>query len=326
MRLLPYSFILPALLASASVLSAAQTDYGSLGVAAPWLSIPSSARGSALGEAGTVLDGDLGAVGANPAVLAGAKGTQVSMMHNNWVQNVGVEHGAVSTEAGWLGQVVAGMDYLSLGTVATYSLDASGIPSASDELRPSATNIFGGLAHRFGGLVSAGATVKYVMQDFKAFNSAAVAGDLGLLFQRDKSPLVIGISLVDLGEQLDGADLPLAVRAGLGYTLSLGEVSAGAKAKKALGHPADEVLMLVEAYVPQADASAATLSLGVEYRVNAQFAFRGGYKSANRATLTGFTGLTAGVGLRWAWAELNYAAVPMGELGLSNQVSLLARF
>ena len=74
------------------------------------------------------------------------------------------------------------------------------------------------------------------------------------------------------------------------------------------------------------DPNGTTVSLGGEYWYHDLVALRVGYRMAAYGSLLGLTGLSAGVGMKLGFAELDYSITTLGEIGYGSQISLDYRF
>ena len=158
-----------------------------------------------------------------------------------------------------------------------------------------------------------GANISFLAQNLDGSNAAsAFAADLGSLVHFGESGFSAGAAIQRLGTQISGADLPLNVRAGLGYQGKLAEL--------------DRMSLAVDLNAPLADSQASSVSVGMEFWYHDALALRGGYKLVNQSQLGDHAGLSAGVGAHYRWMKLDYAYTSLGDLGSGNLVSLGASF
>lgn len=290
-------------------LPAAQTNNGVANVAAPWLQGSGDARSAAL-AANTAVPKGLGALGDNVAGLGGVQGWQVGLGHTLGLESTSLEHGALAWGNGKSG-VGLGVDYLSFGSVDSYTVVSNQLVPGSAISPYAATATLGG-AHRFGS-VSIGAAAKWVSQSLDGSQSASTfAGDLGALWS-GKGGISLGLAAQNVGGQLDGANLPGQVKAGAGYQKTLG--------KNALLLAADYVQSLVAT-----DGSANQIDVGGEWLLRETLALRAGYSVAQRGSLSGSAGLSAGLGVHVGAFTLSYAYSGLGDLGANQHLSLEAGF
>jgi hypothetical protein len=288
-------------------LAAAQETFGAGSQAAPWLKLSNNARYSAMGEAGVALADDVNAAPLNPAGLAQLTTQEASFMHHAYVMDSAVEHIAYGLKAmDGLGLAV-GFDYLNFGKIDKYTVGAGNQLVADGSFNPSAMHADLGAGYGFGKF-GVGLNAKFVSQSFDGTGGSAFGADLGALWRQGEQGLSLGLALQNVGSQLDGANLPMAVRAGAAYRLPLGS-GTGALAG--------------DFSLPSADAGASVFGGGVEYTGAELYSVRAGYKAAGNG---GAGGLTLGAGIRYSVAQLDYAFNAVGELGNAHQVSALIKF
>jgi hypothetical protein len=293
-------------LALTSLAQAAQSDYGSSSVAAPWLKLPSSVRDAGMGGASAALGGEANSVQQNPAALADLKGQQASFVHNAWLQGSAVEDLSYGLGLGASSGLGLAFNYLSFGSVDRYTLDSGGQPVANGSYSPSAMNLAAGYGSRWQDL-AVGASVKVLTQSLDGSSMAsAVGADLGARWQALPA-LAVGVAAQNLGSSLEGSALPVNLKAGLGLVLGASTLAA-------------------DVNLPTGDSSAYSLNVGGEYWVLKQLAGRVGYRFSDNAALGGLSGLSAGLSLRYGWAQLDYAFTAYGDLGDDNLIGLSAQF
>lgn len=301
------SIAIAALFALALPLAAAQENFGAGSQAAPWLKLSNNARTSAMGEAGVALADDVNAASVNPAGLTQLKGQQVAFMHHAYVLDSAIEHVAYGLQALDNLGVAFSFDYLNFGTIEKYSVNGSNQLVADGSFNPNGMHFDAALGYGFGAF-SVGANAKYVSQKFESTGGSAFAADLGALWRQGDEGASLGLSVQNLGSQLDGANLPLGVRAGAAYRLGLGNGQAA---------------LAADANVPSADSGASVFGGGLEYVGAELYALRAGYKAVGNGGAGGFT---LGGGLRYSQAQLDYAFNSVGEIGNAHQVSALIKF
>jgi hypothetical protein len=288
-----------------------QTDFGSGTTAAPWLKLPVSARSAAMGEIQAGMPSDVNALTGNPAWLSTLEGQQFSFMHNSWIQETSIEHAVYGSKVLEQGGLALGLDYVNMGNIEKFDV-SSGVPVSSGSFTPSAFNGGFGWGQGFSNGLSAGLGFKYLHQSFDTTTGDSFGFDLGFGWkQAGADGFSLGLVGQNIGGQLDGSSLPLAERGGLGYRFEKGDndLSAG-----------------VDVAYFNADSQAMAVSVGGEYWYHGAVAGRVGYKSVNRGSLPGLSGLNGGLGLKVSGVEVDYAVATLGELGNANLVSLVASF
>ncbi len=301
---------------------ATQEEFSIGTAAAPWLKLPKSARSAAMGDAFAAVADSVDTLGVNPAGLANFSDRQLSVNHDIWIQEISSDRVAYGQPiaGGGLG---AAFDYVNFGSIPTYTLDAGGKPVAGAALNPMAMAITLGYAAKMA-QISVGGSVKYLSEDLGAGASTAVAGDLGLLWSSDPKGASVGVALQNVGSQLNGYNLATNLKLGAAMLFDL---SSSALRSKVEAAPADTFQAAIDVNLPTADGGSSSVNLGGEYWYQSVVAGRLGYRLANQGGLTGLVGFSAGVGFKlYQRIQLDYAYLALGELGNSNQISLLARF
>jgi hypothetical protein len=290
-------------------LSAAQENFGAGSQAAPWLKLPNNARSTAMGEAGVAVADDVNAASVNPAGLTQLKGQQVSFMHHAYVMDSAIEHlayGLKPTES--LGVAIS-LDYLNFGTIDKYKVNSGNNQLMADgSFTPSAMHLDLGAGYGFGS-VSAGINAKWVSQTFDGSGSSTIGADLGALWRQGEDGFSLGLALQNFGGQLDGANLPMATRAGAAYRLPVGDK--------------DNATIAADASLPTADLGASAYGAGLEYAGQGIYAVRAGYRLVGNG---GASGATFGGGVKVSIIHLDYAFNAVGELGNTHQLSALLKF
>lgn len=289
-------------------LAAAQQDYGAGSQAAPWLKLSNNARSTAMGEAGVALADDVNAASVNPAGLSQLNGQGLAFMHQAYIMDSAVEHLAYGLPVTKGLGLALSVDYLNFGTIEKTSVDSgSGLLVSDGSFNPNAMHVDAAAGYALGAF-ALGANLKYVSQKFESTGGSAFAADLGALWRQGEEGASLGLSVQNLGSQLDGANLPMGVRAGAAWRMALGTGKAAVAA---------------DAKIPSADTGASVFGGGVEYTGAELYALRAGYKAVGNG---GAGGLTVGGGLRYGIAQLDYSFSAVGELGNAHQVSALVKF
>ncbi len=296
-----------------SALHAADTS-GTSGFA--FLNIPVGARATALGQAFTSVPNDVQGLPYNPASLATLLASQLSFQHLNYVENT-VQEAVLYGKAGrdeamsWglsvnylrvdnITRTVAtnlstGEGFRETGGFSTYdmSMGLSAAGPVSDEIK-------------------VGATVKLLRESLADASSNAGAVDAGIMYRlQDEHAWNVGASVSNLGFASKFADASVK----LPYTFRTG-VS---------GQPFAQWLLSAD-YVKRVDTSG-ELDAGAEVNLKKMFSLRVGYRYAlTRTDLGGFSDFSAGAGLRKKNISLDYAFIPLGDLGVTHRITVGWRF
>ena len=279
---------------------------------ASFLKIGVGAKALGMGGAYAAIATDISAIAWNPAGLSWLSSREAGLMHAELAADarydfLGYGH---PTAAGVIGFSAA---RLSHGTVE--GRDASGKPTGGFSADDTAVTL--AFAPRMGTL-RLGGGLKYIRSSIAEVAAQGYALDFGGLYR--SAPLgpgtpQLGFSVQNLGPGMRFLDarqpLPLTVAAGAAYRLPAG-------------------LTLAADYRQRPYARTSEVSIGTEYSVVQSFAVRAGYASA--AALSGGSGpaglggMAGGFGLKARGYSLDYAIMPMGELGNAHRLSLGTRF
>ncbi|MDE2491033.1 MAG: PorV/PorQ family protein [Elusimicrobia bacterium] len=279
---------------------------------AAFLNIGVGARYLAQGGAGTALADDASALYWNPAGLAALDKREATASHAELSQSVRDDFLAYAQPTN-LGTFAAGATYLSQSAIE--GRDALGHPTGGYQASDAALSLGWGRKTALGDL---GATVKYVQSHIGSAQAETVAADAGA--RRDLGKLgsghvLLGAALRNLGPgmkyDVQRNDLPLRLAFGAAYALPGGHSFTAEWTNSPRGAGND-------------------FGVGGEYQALDGVFLRAGWTTQSAITGgTGFDaarGLTLGVGLGHGAWRLDYAAVPMGELGSTHRFTLSARW
>jgi len=287
-----------------------QTNYAIGSSAGPELRLSLGARPTAMGEAFTALADDANATAWNPAGLSQVLGSQVAFMHNLYIQETSQEYLAFGHQLFNGAGVGANITYFNYGKIEKYTETAE----AAGDFTPTVLTAALGYGQWLLPELAAGLAVKFFNQNIDTERYSAVAADLGVLVKPGLEGLQLGAAAQNLGGKLADSDLPALAKAGAAYALPF---TLGADARWTLA---------LEVQVPFADSAYTSVNIGTEYAYAKAVALRAGYKVKNTGELSGVSGLTAGVGVKYSFFALDYALATFGDLGVSNQVALSVAF
>jgi len=282
-----------------------------------FLNIPTGARAAAMGQAFTSVPNDIQGLVYNPASLATMAASQASFEHLSYVADV-VEEGLAMGHAGRDQEFSWGLlaNYLHVGnidrTVATGQSTGDGFTqTGSFSTYDMAMGVSLAGPCLIEGL-SVGTTIKFLRESLADASSNGGALDAGFIYQGNvERSWNVGAAVQNAGIASKFAaaavKLPLTLRAGFS------------------GQPFSQWLFSTD-FVKRTD-TAGELDAGVELTPKKFFSLRVGYRyGLNNPDLGGLANFSAGIGLRWTQMSLDYAIVPLGDLGLTHRVSLNFRF
>lgn len=292
---------------------------------AQFLKIGVGAKYQAMGDASVALVNDVYAAYWNPAGLAEIDNTEVSFTNVNWVLDIDLNHAAIAHYFEDVGTFGVSASVLSMDDQEITTMDDQ--DGTGDFY--SATSYAVGLsyARMLNNRFAFGATVKYIGERIHNESAEGFAFDFGTQLHTGYKSLRLGMSITNMGPELDfsgpdlafGADdgsgaefkttsydLPMVFRFGMAYDLEMGANSVLTLTSE-LKHPNDNV---------QQGA------FGAEFGFRDQYFLRGGYKLNYDEE-----GLTLGGGLRTSVASetrlvIDYAWQDFGRLENTHRFSV----
>ena len=290
-------------------LRAAQINLAPSQDAAAWLNLPTSARAAGMGDAFGAMGEDLTTFEFNPAGLVQLDVPQILLTHNNWIQGVALEHFSIGMPLDSGSGIALSFDYLNLGSVDSYFLFGN-TPVPNGSFNPDGYKIGLGYGLALNGNFDAGLVVKYFQQNIDT-SYGELAGDFGLMAHGLIPRMSLGLSVENIGDQLQGSSLPVEFKAALAYKTDPFQLNA--------------FNLALDANFDLAQTEAAVINAGVEYWYDGTLALRAGDQISEGQLATGLDGLSLGAGVNLGDFELDYAFVNNGYLGNANLVSLLAK-
>ncbi len=295
--------------------------------AATFLNLGFGARPLSIGEAYVAIADDVSALHYNPAGLA-YKGSPATLntgrkyemlaSHSMHVQGIKMTQMGFMKRPYGFSITHLGLDGIERRTAET--AEPEGSFGASDLM------LGASIGHKFQG-IGFGATAKIIRQSIGEYSAQAYAVDFGALYRMKEKPFSFGLGIANLGTEMkfvdQGFPLPTTVRAGVTYGMT-----------KKFPHAISLQLDL-----PRDNAPA--LRLGMEYLGFGPFSLRGGYRtygSVQRSAALGrglgsaapgladFYGMFMGFGFRSKVGNLDYAILPIGELGNAHRFSFTLKF
>lgn len=272
-----------------------------------FLKLGFGARNIAMGDAGAVAANDVTTINYNPANLADLQNTQVTFMHNSWIQDVRSELGAVKFDLFNLPFAI-GFNVTTISDIPVRQI-------AGDPISTFNGNYFSGSISTgffLNDNLSFGTTIKYLYEGLLNDEGEGFGLDFGLRYKTNIDGLFASAVIKNLGSMSplrnEKTKLPTEIRIGPAYQFALPD-------SKLSFTMAGEF----QKYLSTDDIH---FNLGGEALYNGTFAIRAGYQ-------TGYIskGFTAGAGIHWGDLVFDYALTPFSlGLGSGNSISLSFSF
>lgn len=274
------------------------------------------ARPIAMGGAYAAVADDVSAVFWNPAGLTRSTGSSLLLMRANYLSDISFDYLSFASSKG--GSAFGGsVGYMNAGSVD--HTDASGGTLGSYRPRDyygtlacaSDLDLIGAQTGRY----SAGVSAKFISSTLIE-KAETFAFDAGLTAKTEPygRPLRLGLVAQNLGPGLKYEKkrdpLPATFRLG-------GALNASAK-------------WLFSAEVAAPRGNTPYLAAGAEHLAysagNMSVFLRAGINTLTLSGISGFNGVSGGLGATFSRASVDYAVVPFGELGVTHRLSLTLKF
>lgn len=279
-----------------------------------FLKIAVGARPAAMGEAYLALADDANSFQWNPAGLAQLNYPELTLMHLSYFADINYEY--VGFGMPWRGQGLGlGLTWLNVAPFNS-TLDPSAEQgSASDYALSGAYAINLSKELQIGGVVR---SILSNLASNASFGGSVDAGALFTPFGRDLSLAVVAQNLgIQSAYETQSDPLPITLRFGAAFHL----------------YRADDERWLNVVLDANKDLdNRFKFNAGLEIWLFDLLALRGGYKFSeggqdfNPSDSSALANMTAGLGFKFNAAQIDYAFVPLGELGYTHRVSVSWKF
>lgn len=305
-------FVLSVLVLGTAAARAAASDEGVS--AGQFLRIGVDARSAALGDTGAAASGAR-ALFYNPAGLGDLAGTELYFSHANWIGDTGYSNLAF---AGRRGASVYGLAVSYLSAPSTEKYDKLG-NRLSETYSASDMAVTLGYSAKFSNGADLGINVKHISSRLETESAYALAADAGIKASPVPGKLTVGFAAQNVGGRMkyrnEEAPLPTNFKLGGQYTLVL---ERDPRMRKTTAFYADLNHMQDAGFYANAGVDFTTV-----YEKKSSFSLRLGYRTN---AMGDSSGLSAGLGLDISSYLIDYAYVPMGDLGNTHRLSLTVRF
>ena len=287
-----------------------------------FLTIGVGGREVAMGEAVTATTGGSGAVFWNPAGLVDGGSNDIYAAYNQWPAGIHIGALSYAYSNAALGTFAVNAKYVNFGKMEITTVDN---PNGTGEMLTMSNYALGLSYGRYlTDRVSIGLTAKLVNEKYGSNGYTTVAWDVGLIYRADFRNLKIGMSIQNFSNSvqfsgtyidysnsdsyLTGTELAFE-KWSLPMTFRFGAVI------DVYNEGANKVIAAVDMVHPNDNVE--QYNIGVEYAYDNMVFVRAGYKLAAYEG-----GLSAGFGFKWNNIMIDYALASLGNLGLTNRLSL----
>ncbi len=315
--------------------TSAATEVGTTGNAA--LKIGVGARVAAMGNTFVAIADDVNTIYWNPSGLGQLERSQFSAMHAEWVADIRYE---------WIGFAQSLGRWVTIGADAalvhtediprTVELNTGGYEQdGTFDYSDLIIRVAAGSGIYKGVRIGAALQISQQTVDFggtsKPVSKKELRADsvnLGAIYQPSIQNLRLGVSLQNIGRDPTGfivqsSPLPKIFRLGAAYTIAIQPSTKEGETLTPEQLSAENHLTLALDFNFASDRSP-SIHTGVEYLFRHGLALRGGYRSeADFDFVSHFSG---GIGYASSAYQLDYAFVPLGEIGGTHRVSFTLGF
>jgi len=271
-----------------------------------FLKLGVGARAMGMGSAYVALADDPTAVYWNPAGLASISGTQVTAMHNEWIQDFRQEFAAVGAHLG--------PGALGVGIAGFYSSEFEERDDTGALIGHFGFNdlaVTGAYGFRVAKGLAAGVALRYVREMIDQESASALVGDLGVRYSLNESGVSFGAALQNLGDSTSfiaqNFPMPITYRLGAAVARDLHALSGRGT---------------ITAEYRKSLADDAHFHLGGEYTYRDRLSLRVGGKFGYDDEHVSF-----GLGLKKDWFRFDYALAPLtSDLGTTHFFSVTGVF
>lgn len=281
---------------------------------ADFLNLPIGARASAMGSAYSAISDEASAVYWNPAGLVQIPKLSAIFMRSQYVANISYQYAAYAHRLSY-NSVLAGSVFLTdIGAIDRMDMDGNNLGTFSP--RDQVYTLSYGLAIlEFSDKdmdVSMGVSLKYIRSTIVE-SAKAYAGDMGIMtYNFTNIPYRLGVTMTNLGSgmryDVDSSPLPLTFKLG-------GAVN-----------PFRNMLFAMDMVFPKNNTPNFLFGteLSTEPNELTRLSARAGMNT--QRLKDGLSAFTVGAGATLHFFTLDYAFVPMGELGSTHKISITFDF
>ncbi len=305
-----------------------------------FLRIEPSARGAAVGNAGSAMTGSIESAYYNVGAVGLLEAPAVQYTHSMWFADISYDYAAFAVPAGESGNVFFSVTALGSGDIQVRTVEQP----LGTGVNYSVTDVALGFAYgrRITERFSAGLQANYITEKIWNTSSQTMTLNLGTVYRLTGNGATIGFSLSNLGTRgkFSGSDLGIQFDAD---SDSYGDNSAlpaeqstdefplpglfrlGVSIPYSLGEQ-NRLLVLLEGLHPNDNSE--SMNVGLEWTLREMFSLRGGYQTLFQEETE--LGLTAGFGVVGGLGErsyeLNYAWAAHESLESTHRLTMVIGF
>jgi outer membrane protein OmpA-like peptidoglycan-associated protein len=278
-----------------------------------FLKIAVGARPASMGEAFIGLADDATAMQWNPAGMTQLSLPEVTLTHLSYIADINYEY--VGYSMPWHGQGLGlGVTWLNVAPFNS-TLDPSAQQGSASDY-----SISGAYAFNLSKQLSVGVVARTILSDLATDSSVGASADLGALFKPFGRSLSLAVVVQNLGIQTayesDSDPLPITLKFGGAWRLYDANNRNWFNALLDVNKSLDDRFHY---------------NIGAELWLFDLLALRGGYQLSEggddlQSDSTDLANVTVGAGFRFGAANLDYAFVPLGELGYTHRISASWKF
>jgi len=267
-----------------------------------FLNVGVSAKSEGMGGAYSAIADDSSAVTINPAGMVQVKNSQISVMHNQSMEDINQEYFSYVTK--WGEKALGGsLVYLDYGSQPAYDP----LNTYLGNFRPTSYALSMAYSALAGKALSYGVALKYIKSEIYTSSGSTFAVDAGVLYKPAATGWRYAAVLSNLGSGLkldQNADpLPLTLKLGTAYAF-------------------DKIPLIAAFDIYSIKHESPEYHVGVQYLIQNIVSLRMGYNSAFDAG----NGFTYGIGVTQQNYGLDYAFIPANDLGDSHRFSFNLNF
>ncbi|MFQ3675288.1 MAG: PorV/PorQ family protein [Endomicrobiia bacterium] len=270
---------------------------------AQFLKITQGVRPNGMGNAFVGVADDINSINYNPSGLGFLSDTEILLTHNQWIEEINIEHIAASHKINSIGTIGFSGTMLTMGNIDKYDNTGTALNETF-----TASDISIGLSYSrlINDKTSVGLVLKYIQQKIEKEQATALGTDIGILYRGitvAEKVLPIGFAIKNVGTEIkfreEGSPLPMIVSVGVSY------------------EPLKSLISAVD--IRYSNEQQVSFALGIEKKVlfkQIGLNVRAGYDTAVLQSQSGgLAGLSAGLGIETKLPlGIDFSWTPQGDV------------